>query len=329
MTLIDNTAGSTTVITGGAGFIGSWLTRVLLDYEHKVIVIDDMSTGSMKNLEGMLANKNLTVLERNVSNKTTATAINLTTDKIDYIYHLASPASPMDFARKPIEILDVNTKGTEQMLWLATFHGARLLFTSTSEVYGDPPVEALPLKETYRGNVNTMGVRGCYDEGKRTGEAYCKAYERAYGTDARIARIFNTYGKFMPQDGRVMPTFIERALKNKAIPVFGDGTQTRCFTYITDMVTALLNQMFFEGLSGIPINLGSAETISILSLADKIIEMTDSKSDIVFQPLPEDDPQQRVPDTSRAKKLLDWEPTISLDGGLQRSLEWWRENPVC
>jgi nucleoside-diphosphate-sugar epimerase len=302
----------TCVVSGGAGFIGSHLIKSLLG-EYNVICIDNVSTGSKNNLEGVEEIKFIQAdLKEDVSVE----------GDVDYIFHLASRASPIDFPKYPVDILLSNSLGTLNMLRLAKEKNARLLLASTSEVYGDPKEH--PQKEDYRGNVNTLGVRGCYDEGKRFAEALCMAFHREEGVDVRIARIFNTYGPYMRKDdGRVMPNFINQALEGRPLTVYGDGKQTRCFCYVDDMVDGLKKLMFTEGVNG-AVNVGSEKEITVLELAEIIKRLTSSSSEIVFKELPENDPVKRRPDTGKAKDALGWEVRTPLEEGLRKTIEFFR-----
>ena len=309
------------LLSGGAGFIGSWLSETLLDAGASVVCIDNMSTGNWKHIRHLRKNPQFLVAVYDVQNSEIIKDFKLA--GFDIVMHFASLASPIDFPRYPIEILDCNLMGTKNMLEIAHNCDARFIFASSSEVYGD--AEVVPIPETYRGNTNIIGVRGCYDEGKRAGEAYCMAYKREHEIDVRLCRIFNTYGERMPHDGRAIPHFIERALQNKYLPVFGDGTQTRAFLYIEDLIEGIIAQTLVDDISGLPINLGADRETTVLNLAEKIIELTNSKSEIKFFPLPEDDPKRRLPDITRAKELLNWMPHIKLDEGLRQTIEWWKE----
>ena len=309
------------LISGGAGFIGSWLSETLLDVGARVVSIDNMSTGAWDNIRHLKINPNFVQYVYDVNDPAIIDDFKLA--GFDIVMHFASLASPVDFPKYPIHILDTNLIGTRNMLEIARHSDARFLFASSSEVYGDPDI--VPVSETYRGNTNIIGVRGCYDEGKRAGEAYSMAYKREYGLDVRIARIFNTYGERMPKDGRAIPTFIERALTGKYLPIFGDGTQTRAFLYIEDLIEGLITQAVADDISGVPINLGAESETTVLNLAEKITDISKSKSDIKFFPLPEDDPKRRLPDISRARELLDWLPDIQLDEGLRQTIEWWKD----
>jgi dTDP-glucose 4,6-dehydratase len=301
------------VVTGGAGFIGSHLTEALLARGNKVVVIDNFITGSRKNLEHLQNSKDLLVVEHDITKPI------YLAEKIDQIYHLASPASPIDYQKLPIQTLKVGALGTHNLLGMAKHHNARILLASTSEVYGDP--EEHPQKESYWGHVNPVGPRGCYDESKRFAEAIVVAYRDYHKVDTRIIRIFNTYGPRMRlNDGRVVPAFISQVLENKDITIFGDGTQTRSFCYVSDLVKGIIGVM--ECQEKTPINLGNPNEITILEFAERILSLTGCKSKIVHQPLPIDDPQRRRPDITKAKNLLGWEPDISLEHGLKLTFEW-------
>ncbi len=304
------------LITGGAGFIGSHLSERLLADGHKVIVIDNLVTGNKTNIDHLLANPNFNFINHNVSEYISYDG------HLDWVMHLASPASPVDFNKLAIPILKVGSLGTHNALGLALEKKAKFFLASTSEVYGDPEIHPQP--ETYNGNVNPIGPRGVYDESKRFAEAITMAYHRKHGLDTHIVRIFNTYGPRMrADDGRVVCTFINQAINNQDISVFGNGQQTRSFQYIDDLVEGFIRVMgcdFHE-----PINLGNPVEFTVLELAQKIIAKTNSKSQIKFYPLPQDDPMRRRPDISRAEKLLNWTPQITLDKGLDLSLEYFRE----
>jgi len=305
----------TVLITGGAGFIGSHLCQKLLSSNYKVICLDNFITGSRDNLESFLQDKNFRLEVCNVSNY-----INIP-GKIDYVLHCASLASPKDYLDFPIQTLKVGSLGAHNALGLAKKKRAVFLLFSTSEVYGDPLEH--PQKESYWGHVNPVGVRGCYDESKRFAEALTMAYHRVHKLDTKIVRIFNTYGPRMRHnDGRVVPNFIDQALKGKALTVYGKGRQTRSFCYIDDLVEGILRLMVSN--QNLPINLGNPHEFSIMQLVKLVLKLTDSESKVVFRKLPQDDPQQRQPDITKAKKLLAWEPIVSLETGLERTISWFR-----
>ena len=305
------------VITGGAGFVGSHLAEFLLAQGHQVTCLDNLITGNSKNLDNIRGNENFSFIEYDVTDYIDFP------DNVDYILHFASPASPVDFDRFPIQIMKAGGLGTLNALGLAKAKNAKLLLASSSEVYGDALIN--PQKEDYWGNVNPIGPRGVYDEAKRFAEALTMAYHRQHGIGTRIARIFNTYGPRMRQDdGRVIPNFITRALKNEPLTVFGDGSQTRSFCYISDLVTAIHKLMLSDVTE--PVNLGNPHEMTIRELAEKIIDITDSSSTITYRPLPQDDPKTRRPDITRAQNLLGWQPQISLEEGLLKTIEWFRAN---
>ena len=305
------------IVTGGAGFIGSNLVDALLLKGHKVFALDNLLTGNEDNLRDANKQKDFTFIKYDVINELPVLG------PINYIYHLASPASVPDYQKYPEETALVNTVGTRALLKVAKAHGAKFLFTSTSEVYGDPKEH--PQKETYWGNVNPNGIRACYDESKRFGEMMTMLYVRKFGVDARIARIFNTYGpKMRPDDGRVISNFVNQALKNEPISVYGDGKQTRSFCFVSDMVTGLISLMEHEQTKGEVVNLGNPEEYTMIDLATKVKTMTGSLSEIVHKDLPADDPMQRKPDISKAKKLLSWEPKVSVDAGLTQTVAYYK-----
>ena len=299
---------TTAVVTGGAGFLGSHLCEHLLGKGQRVICLDNLDTGSLQNIEHLRVD----AFEfRNVD----VTEVIDIPEKVDYVYHLASPASPIDYLRLPLQTLKVGSYGTHHALGLAKFKRARFLLASTSEVYGDPLLHPQP--EEYWGNVNPIGPRGVYDESKRYSEALTMAYHRQQGVDTCIARIFNTYGPRMrPNDGRAVPTFVRQALQDKPITVFGDGSQTRSFCYVDDLIDGLVRLAESEGHE--PVNLGNPTETSLLELTNEVIRATNSASEIVFEALPLDDPKVRRPDIARARQLLDWEPQIALADGLPR-----------
>ena len=306
----------TILVTGGAGFIGSHLCEVLLGQGKKVICIDNFVTGKKENIAELLENENFSFVEHDISNPLEIS------ESVDQIFELASPASPVDFPKIPIEILTTGSLGLKNVLDFAVEKKARVLHTSTSEVYGDPLEH--PQKESYWGNVNPIGERSCYDEAKRFGEALMMAYKRKKGLDPRIVRIFNTYGpKMRPDDGRVVPTFIKQALSNQPISVFGDGKQTRSFCFVKDEVAGLIALM--ESDYSLPVNIGNPSEITILEFAKKIVELCGSKSQIDFKPLPKDDPVRRKPDISLAKEKLGWEPKVSLEEGLKKTIDWFKK----
>ncbi|MCX5669098.1 MAG: SDR family oxidoreductase [Candidatus Omnitrophica bacterium] len=305
----------TVLITGGAGFIGSHLCLKLLSSNYKVICLDNFITGSRDNLKTFIRNKNFRLEVCNVSNYIDIPG------KIDYVLHCASLASPKDYLDFPIQTLKVGSLGTHNALGLAKKKKAVFMLFSTSEVYGDPLEH--PQKESYWGHVNPVGVRGCYDESKRFAEAITMAYYRVHKLDTKIVRIFNTYGPRMRHnDGRVVPNFIDQALKGKALTVYGGGQQTRSFCYIDDLVDGILRLMLSD--QNLPINLGNPHEFTILQLVKIVLKLTGSKSRVVFRKLPQDDPQQRQPDITKAKKLLAWEPMVSLEDGLERTISWFR-----
>jgi dTDP-glucose 4,6-dehydratase len=301
----------TSLITGGAGFLGSHLGDELLRRGHRVICADNLETGSLANIEhirdSMFVHRNIDIIEPYYVD-----------EPIDFVYHLASPASPIDYLRLPLATLKVGSYGTHHTLGLAKFHRARFLIASTSEVYGDPKVHPQP--ESYWGHVNPIGPRGVYDEAKRYAEALTMAYHRQQGVDTAIVRIFNTYGPRMrPHDGRAIPTFLRQALQDRPITVFGDGSQTRSFCYVEDEVRGLI--ALAESGYHDPVNIGNPNEFTLLELAKTVIEVTGSRSEIVFEALPTDDPQVRQPDITLAREVLGWEPTVSLREGLQRTIE--------
>lgn len=305
------------LVAGGAGFIGSHLCDLLLQKNYKVLCLDSLITGSVKNLEHLKKNKNFRFLKTDVSGKIT----NL--GRIDFIFHLASPASPVDYQNHPLETLQVNSLGTLNLLELARKNNAKFLLASTSEVYGDP--QEHPQKETYWGNVNSFGPRSCYDESKRFAEAAVYVYLHEFDTDARILRIFNTYGPRMQKDdGRVVSNFINQAIKNKPLTIYGTGRQTRSFCFVADLVAGIAKAMLVKKTKGVVFNLGNPTEYKILDFAQKIKKLTKSKSKIIFQVLPKDDPQQRRPDIAKAIKVLNWKPQISLEQGLKETIKYYR-----
>lgn len=301
------------LVTGGAGFLGSHLCDLLLAKGYKVTAMDNLITGSVDNISHNVDNPNFRFIKYDVTNYLHMDV------KVDAVFHFASPASPIDYQQLPIPTLKVGALGTHKALGLAVAENAVFLLASTSEVYGDPMIH--PQKEDYWGNVNPIGPRGVYDEAKRFAEALTMAYHNAHGVDTRIARIFNTYGPRMRlHDGRVVPTMIYQALKGEPLTVFGDGSQTRSFCYVDDEVEGV-HRLYKSG-SIDPVNLGNPDEMTVLEFAQTVIKLTDSKSEIVFRPLPVDDPHKRQPDITRAKKLLDWEPKVSLEEGLGETIEY-------
>lgn len=302
------------VVTGGAGFIGSHLAEFLVNEGHQVVVIDNFITGSLSNLEHI--KDKVTVVEHDITKPI------FMAEKIDRIYHLASPASPVDYQQLPIQTLKVGALGTHNLLGMAKLHNARLLLASTSEVYGDPLVHPQP--ESYWGNVNPVGPRGCYDESKRFAEALVVAYRSYHKVETRIVRIFNTYGPRMRlNDGRVVPSFVSQILQGRQLEVYGDGTQTRSFCYVTDLVKGIVKLM--EQDDPDPFNLGNPHEITVQEFAQRLIKITGSNATIIHKPLPADDPKRRKPDITRARKILQWEPEVGLDTGLMKTIQWARD----
>jgi dTDP-glucose 4,6-dehydratase len=302
---------STCLVTGGAGFLGSHLCEELLGRGHRVICVDNFETGSLENIEHLRSGdfrfRQIDIIEPYSVD-----------EPIDFVFHFASPASPIDYLRLPLHTLKVGSYGTHHTLGLAKLHRARFLTASTSEVYGDPQVHPQP--ESYWGHVNPIGPRGVYDEAKRYAEALTMAYHRQQGVDTAIVRIFNTYGPRMrPRDGRAIPTFMRQALQNRPITVFGDGSQTRSFCYVDDLVRGII--ALAESGEHDPVNIGNPNEFTLLELAEQVIEVTGSKSEIVYEALPTDDPQVRRPDITRARALLHWEPSVQLREGLERTVQ--------
>ena len=302
---------TTSLVTGGAGFLGSHLCEELLRRGHRVICVDNLETGSLANIEHIrdpaFVHRNIDIIEPY-----------FVEEPIDFVYHLASPASPIDYLRLPLATLKVGSYGTHHTLGLAKFHRARFLIASTSEVYGDPKVHPQP--ESYWGHVNPIGPRGVYDEAKRYAEALTMAYHRQQGVDTAIVRIFNTYGSRMrPHDGRAIPTFLRQALQDRPITVFGDGSQTRSFCYVSDLIRGII--ALAESGYHDPVNIGNPDEFTLLELAETVRELTDSRSEIVYEALPTDDPKQRRPDITLARELLGWAPDVSLRDGLRLTIE--------
>ena len=304
------------LVTGGAGFVGSHLCQRLLSEGYHVLCLDNLNTGSLENLTHLENEASFEFLEHDISTHIKVAA------ELEEIYHFASPASPKDFSRIPIEILKVGALGTHNCLGLARAKGARIMLASTSEVYGDPLVHPQP--EDYWGNVNPIGVRGVYDEAKRYAEALTFAYHRHHGVDTRIVRIFNTYGPRMrEQDGRVVPNFITQALLGEDLTIYGDGLQTRSLQYIDDLIEGIIRLM--RSTENRPVNIGNPREMSILEIARKIVEITSSQSELVFKALPTDDPKRRCADIGRAREVLRWEPRVGLYEGLTKTIEWFAQ----
>jgi len=315
----EEIADKTVLVTGGAGFLGSWLCDVLVELNAHVLCLDNLASGLESNLSGLRNKGNFTFIRHDMTRPI------FFDEELDVVLHLASRASPFEFQRFPIQILKANTLGVWVALGIAKRHKARLLYTSTSEIYGN--ATEIPTSEEYTGNVNPVGARSCYDEAKRCGESFVAAYRLEHGMDARIARLFNTYGPRMRADdvyGRVVPRFVEQALINAPITVFGDGSQTRSFCYVTDQIQGLLRFAFLESLGGKALNIGSDQEMSIVALAETIKKLTRSTSEIQFEALPKDDPLRRKPDISKAKDLLHWKPTVGLEKGLEKTIQWFR-----
>src|ERR1700757_1445900 len=303
------------VVTGGGGFLGSHLSDRLIAEGFRVIAVDNCVTGSPDNIAHLAGNPDFKFIRHNVSE------FIFIPGRIDYVFHFASPASPIDYLELPIPTLKVGALGTHKALGLAKAKGSRFVLASTSEVYGDPLEH--PQKETYWGNVNPIGPRGVYDEAKRFAEGMTLAYHRYHGVDTKIVRIFNTYGPRMRlRDGRAVPAFMSQALTGEDVTVFGDGLQTRSFTYITDLVDGIIRLMLSK--ENDPVNIGNPHEMTIADIAETIIRMTGSKSRIVYKPLPTDDPKQRRPDITRARTLLGWEPKVGLEQGLVKTIEYFR-----
>jgi UDP-glucuronate decarboxylase len=306
-------------VTGGAGFLGSSLCDILISSKASVDCIDNLSTGLLENIEHLLNINDFRFQNFDIVQPSARDG------KYDLILHFASHASPEEYQRKPIETLLANSEGTLNMLELSRKHDATLVYASSSEVYGN--AEVIPTPETYWGNVNPIGPRSCYDEGKRFGEALCMAYHRAHGLDVRIVRIFNSYGPRLRSDGfyaRALSRFIEQALSSRDITIHGRGDQTRSFCYVTDTLTAIVLAATRNEMKGEVLNIGNPHEVSILELAEKIKIITESKSKVTFHSRPPDDPQRRCPDISKANKLLGWSPTVTLDEGLRKTVEWFK-----
>ncbi len=303
------------VITGGAGFVGSHLCDLFLARGHEVICVDNFLTGSPENIKHLFGRDGFSFVKHDVTNYIYVEG------EVDYVLHFASPASPIDYLEKPIQTLKVGSLGTHKTLGLAKDKNARYLIASTSEVYGDPLVH--PQKEDYWGNVNPVGPRGVYDEAKRFAEAMTMAYHRFHGVQTRIVRIFNTYGERMRiNDGRVVPAFISQALKNEPLTVFGDGSQTRSFCYVSDLVDGIYRLLMSAEVN--PTNIGNPAEMTVLQFAERIKALTGTSAPIEFRPLPEDDPKVRRPDITKARTILGWEPRVPLEEGLARTIEYFR-----
>ena len=304
------------LLTGAAGFLGSHISKKLIVNNHEVIGLDDLSTGSIKNIEQLINHPKYSFIEHDVRIPYQA--------KVDAILNLACPASPVNYQKDPVRTIETNFLGMINMLHLAKETGARIIQASTSEIYGDPAQS--PQKESYWGNVNPIGIRSCYDEGKRAAETLCFDYRRQYNLDTRVIRIFNTYGPNMAiGDGRVVSNFIVQALKNEPINIYGDGKQTRSFCYVSDLVEGIYKFLQLNDNPDTPINLGNPNEFTILELAKVVIEITNSKSEILNNPLPLDDPKQRCPDISLAKSVLNWKPTIELREGIEKTAEYFKQ----
>jgi dTDP-glucose 4,6-dehydratase len=304
------------LVTGGAGFIGSHLCDRLLAEGHEIIAMDNLITGSTDNIAHLAGRRDFQFIFHDVTNYIYIAG------PLDAVLHFASPASPVDFTTMPIQILKVGALGTHKALGLARNKGARFLLASTSEVYGDPLVHPQP--ETYWGHVNPIGIRGVYDEAKRFAEAMTMAYHRAHGVDTRIVRIFNTYGERMRlNDGRVVPNLVGQALRGQPLTVYGTGSQTRSFCYVSDLVDGIYRLLMSQEVE--PVNIGNPHETTILEFAELINRLTGNEAGILFKPLPADDPRQRRPDITRARTILGWEPKVSLEDGLKRTIEWFRQ----
>ena len=304
------------LLTGAAGFLGSHLSEMLIEDGHSVIGLDDLSTGSISNLANLKNSQAFSFIEGDVRNP-----IRL---EVDAILNFACPASPKQYQLDPVRTIETNFLGMINLLHLARETGARIIQASTSEVYGDPTES--PQRETYWGNVNPIGIRSCYDEGKRAAETLCFDYKRQYQVDARVIRIFNTYGPRMAVgDGRVVSNFIVQALQGKDITIYGDGSQTRSFCYVDDLVEGIRRVLNLSNSLDSPVNLGNPHEFSMIELANKVIAISGSKSKIVFEALPEDDPRQRKPDIQKARTLLDWKPSVELDTGIEKTISYFKK----
>jgi len=304
------------VVTGGAGFLGSHLCERLLAEGHRVVCIDNLITGDTQNISHLVGNEKFRFIHHDVSEYI------IVDGPVHHVLHFASPASPIDYLKLPIQTLKVGSLGTHKALGLAKAKGARFLIASTSEVYGDPLIH--PQKESYWGNVNPIGSRGVYDEAKRFSEAMTMAYHRYHNVDTRIVRIFNTYGPRMRvNDGRAIPAFMSQAIRGEDVTVFGDGSQTRSVCYVDDLIDGIF-RLLMSAITE-PVNIGNPDELTMLQLAKEVLELTGSKSSVVFKPLPEDDPKVRQPDISKAKSLLGWQPKVARSVGLKKTLEYFRQ----
>jgi len=304
------------LLTGAAGFLGSHISKKLIDNDHEVIGLDDLSTGSIKNIEQLVSHPKFSFIEHDVRIPYQA--------KVDAVLNFACPASPVNYQKDPVRTIETNFLGVINLLHLANETGARIIQASTSEIYGDPTQS--PQKESYWGNVNPIGIRSCYDEGKRAAETLCFDYRRQHDLDTRVIRIFNTYGPNMAiGDGRVVSNFIVQALRNEPINIYGDGKQTRSFCYVSDLVEGIYKLLQLDENPNTPINLGNPNEFTILELAKVVIEVTNSKSEIVNNSLPQDDPKQRCPDISLAKSVLNWKPTIELREGIEKTAAYFKQ----
>jgi UDP-glucuronate decarboxylase len=304
------------LLTGAAGFLGSHLSSKLIENNHKVVALDDLSTGSLKNIDHLLKNPNFEFVKHDVRVPYEA--------RVDAILNFACPASPVAYQKDPVRTIETNFLGMINLLHLATKINARILQASTSEIYGDPTES--PQRENYWGNVNPIGIRSCYDEGKRAAETLCFDYKRQYGLDTRVIRIFNTYGpKMSTGDGRVVSNFIVQALKGDPISIYGEGRQSRSFCYVSDLIEGIYKTLMLEETLEYPINLGNPNEFKIIELANIVKEITGSKSQVINFPLPQDDPKQRCPDISSAKSILKWEPTVQLREGVKITTEYFKK----
>jgi UDP-glucuronate decarboxylase len=304
------------LLTGAAGFLGSHLSKKLIDNNHEVIGLDDLSTGSLKNIEPLLNHPEYSFIEHDVRIPYQV--------KVDAILNFACPASPVDYQKDPVRTIETNFLGMINLLHLANETGAKIIQASTSEVYGDPTKS--PQKETYWGNVNPIGIRSCYDEGKRAAETLCFDYIRQYNLDARVIRIFNTYGPNMAiRDGRVVSNFIVQAINGEPISIYGEGEQTRSFCYVSDLIEGIHRVLMLDKNPQSPINLGNPNEFKVVELANTIKELTGSNSEIINYPLPEDDPKQRCPDISLARTTLNWEPAVNLVEGLEKTIKYFKQ----